>query len=102
MHYLEHKEKPFFEDLISHLMGKLHNNSKVIAIVYEGENAIEKMRKLTGDTNPEKADFRTLRGKYGRINSQTKCHETVIHSSDSEKSAQREISLWFRSDELIE
>jgi len=101
-HYYEHKEKPFFQDLISHITGKLHNNSNVIAIVYEGENAIKKIRELAGETNPEKADFISLRGKYGRINAQIKCFENVIHASDSVENANREIALWFRKDEIIE
>ena len=101
-HYEEHKEKPFFEKLVSHISGKLHNNSNVIAIVYSGENAIQKVREFAGETNPEKADFRSLRGKYGRINSQTDCFENVIHSSDSKDSAKREINLWFNKEELIE
>jgi len=42
MHYSEHKEKPFFEDLIKHLTGELHNNENVIAIAYEGDDAIQK------------------------------------------------------------
>ncbi|MCL5730022.1 MAG: nucleoside-diphosphate kinase [Candidatus Pacearchaeota archaeon] len=100
-HYLEHKERPFFNDLILHITGKLHNNAPVIAIVYEGESAIEKIRKLAGSTNPEKAELKSLRGKYGRIHSETKCLETVIHSSDSAESAKREIALWFAQDELI-
>jgi nucleoside-diphosphate kinase len=101
-HYSEHKEKPFFPNLISHLTGKLHNNANVIAIVYEGENAIKKIRETAGETNPEKADFKSLRGKYGRIHSETKSFENAIHASDSVESANREIALWFRKDEIIE
>jgi nucleoside-diphosphate kinase len=101
-HYKEHTGKPFFDKLVSHLTGKLHNNSEVIAIVYKGENAIQKIREFAGNTDPEKADLRSLRGKYGRINSKTDCFENVIHSSDSSESAKKEIALWFKPNELIE
>ncbi len=101
-HYAEHKGKPFYEDLVKHLTGELHHGAKVIAIVYEGENAIKKIREAAGETNPEKARPDSLRGKYGRIHSETKCFENVIHSSDSEESARKEIALWFRPEELIE
>jgi nucleoside-diphosphate kinase len=102
MHYAEHKGKPFFEDLIKHIMGELHNHEKVIAIVYEGENAVQKIRDAIGKTNPDECIPSSIRGKYGKINSKTNCHETVIHASDSVESAKREISLWFDSDEITE
>ena len=102
MHYSEHKGKPFFEDLIKHLTGELHNNEKVIAIVYEGENAVQKVREAIGKTNPDECIPWTIRGKYGKINTKTNCHETVIHASDSPESAKREIELWFDNDELVE
>ncbi|MFZ1970757.1 MAG: nucleoside-diphosphate kinase [Candidatus Nanoarchaeia archaeon] len=101
-HYKEHKGKPFFDKLVSHLTGKLHNGANVVAIVYLGENAIQKIREFAGSTDPEKADFKSLRGKYGRINSKNDCFENVIHSSDSPESAKKEIALWFKQDELIE
>lgn len=94
-HYLEHKGKPFFEELIKYIKGEFHGDSKVIVVVYEGEDAISKVRKLIGETNPEKASPDSLRGKYGRINKEIDCFETVIHASDSVDSANREIPLWF-------
>lgn len=100
-HYEEHKGKKFYEDLIKHLTGELHNNENVIAIVYEGENAIKKIRDFVGATNPDEATPSSLRGKYGKIHTKTNCHETVIHASDSITSAEREISLWFGDDELV-
>lgn len=102
MHYEEHKNKPFFQKLIGHITGELHNNENVIAIVYEGENAIKKVREAAGKTHPEEADFNTIRGKYGRWHSKTDCFENVIHASDSPESAEREITLWFDKEELIE
>ncbi|NMB66569.1 nucleoside-diphosphate kinase [Candidatus Woesearchaeota archaeon] len=102
MHYTEHKGKPFYEDLIKHLTGELHNNEKVIAIVYEGEDAIKKVREAIGKTNPDECESWTIRGKYGKINTKTNCHETVVHASDSPESAKREIELWFDKDEIVE
>ena len=101
MHYKEHKEKPFFEELIKHITGELHNNENVIAIVYVGKNAIQKVRDLVGETHPDKASPISIRGKYGKIHTETNCHETVIHASDSKKSAEKEIKLWFDEEELV-
>ncbi len=101
-HYEEHKEKPFFKDLINHITGRLHNNEKVIAVVYEGKNAIGKIREAVGATHPDKANPSSIRGKYGKVHTITNCRETVIHASDSEKSAEKEIKLWFSKKELIE
>ncbi len=100
-HYEQHKEKPFFKDLIRHLTGELHNNENVIAMVYEGENAIQKIRDFIGKTNPDDCEPWHIRGKYGKIHTKTNCHETVIHASDSKESAEREIYLWFNENELI-
>lgn len=100
-HYSEHKDKPFFEELIKHITGELHNNENVIAIVYQGENAIKKIRESVGKTNPDESEFYTLRGKYGRNHTSTNCRENVLHASDSPESAKREIQLWFEEKELI-
>jgi len=103
-HYFEIKEKrgqEIFDKLIKHITGELHNNENVIAIVYEGKNAIQKVRNLAGTTNPEEAEPNTIRGKYGRIHSQTDCYENLIHASDSKKSAEKEIALWFNDGELV-
>ena len=100
-HYQELKEKPFFEELIKHLTGELHNNENVIAIVYQGENAIKKVRNFIGATNPDEANPTSIRGKYGKIHTKTNCYETVIHASDSIDSANKEIKLWFNDCELI-
>jgi len=103
-HYFEIKEKrgqEIFDKLIKHITGELHNNENVIAIVYEGKDAIQKVRNLAGTTNPEEAEPNTIRGKYGRIHSQTDCYENLIHASDSKKSAEKEIALWFNDGELV-
>lgn len=100
-HYAEHKGKPFFNSLIEFIMGEKYT-PRVVAMVYQGPNAIKVLRKLAGNTNPEDAEFNTIRGKYGRINSKTKEFENAVHISDSPESGKREIALWFRPEELVE
>jgi len=102
-HYEELKTKKphVFEATIDYIMGKYHTN-RVLALVYSGENAIEKIRNIVGKTNPEEADAISIRGKYGRINSKTGVFENVIHASDSSKRAEEEIKLWFNPSELVE
>jgi nucleoside-diphosphate kinase len=101
-HYEEHKGKHFYKGLIKYIMGELHGNEKVIAIVYEGKDAVNKVREFCGATHPDRANPRTIRGRYGKINTEMgSWHETVIHASDSPKSAKREIALWFHPDEII-
>ena len=101
-HYSELKiKKPeLFEAILDYIMGKHHDTPRVVAMVYEGENAIEKVRGICGETNPEKAHPISLRGKYGRINSITGVMENVVHASDSIESAKREIALWFKPEEI--
>ncbi len=100
-HYKEHKDKPFYEDLIKYLIGEFHTD-RVLALVYHGEKAIKKVREIAGETNPENASPISIRGKYGRINSKTNVFENVIHASDSKKNAEKEIKLWFSPTELAE
>jgi len=101
-HYNELKEKKphIFENTLKYIMGEYHTN-RVLALIYYGENAIEKVRTIVGKTNPEEADPVTIRGKYGRINSKTGIFENAIHASDSEENAKREIQLWFKPDEIV-
>ena len=104
-HYWDISEKhgpEVFEKLIKHITGELHDNENVIAIVYKGDNAIKKIRDAAGKTHPEKADFKTIRGKYGRVNSETDCFENIIHASNSPENGEREIQLWFDENELVE
>ncbi len=90
-----------FENTVNYIMG-LYHTDRVMVLVYHGEEAIEKIREIVGKTNPEEAHPITIRGKYGRINSKTGVYENVIHASDSEASAEREIKLWFTPDLLSE
>ncbi|MDO8525927.1 MAG: nucleoside-diphosphate kinase [Candidatus Omnitrophota bacterium] len=99
-HYVELKDKPFFEELLKYLMGEYHKK-KVMAMVYWGEDAIDKVRKICGATNPEEADAVSIRGAYGRITTKG-VYENVIHASANMPDAEREIKLWFSPDEIIE
>jgi len=99
-HYMHLKDQPFFEELIQYLMGELHERRKVMAMVYWGEDAINKVRQMAGSTNPEQADPTSIRGSYGRIRS-SGLYENAIHASESEVEAAREIKLWFQPDEII-
>ena len=96
----DEKGNKIYEETLRYIMGDFHTN-RVLALVYEGEDAIEKIRKIAGATNPEKADPNTIRGKYGRINSQTGVFENVVHASESVSDAEREIKLWFTPDEIV-
>lgn len=99
-HYEHLKDKPFFEDLIKYIRGELHNRKKVMALIYWGEDAINKCRQLAGATNPEEAEATTIRGSYGRITT-SGVYENVIHVSANESEAEREIRLWFHPGEII-
>ncbi|MFH1664699.1 MAG: nucleoside-diphosphate kinase [Candidatus Omnitrophota bacterium] len=98
-HYRELKEKPFFNDLVRYIMGEYHKK-KVMALVYWGEDAIEKVRDICGKTNPEEADAVSIRGAYGRITT-AGVYENVIHASANAEDAEREIKLWFKPCEII-
>ena len=95
------KGEEVFENSVNYIQGQFHTD-RVLALIYKGENAVKKVRQLAGETNPEKADPISIRGKYGRINSETSVFENVIHCSDSSESAKREISLWFKPEEIVE
>jgi nucleoside-diphosphate kinase len=98
-HYFHMKDAPFFEELIRYLMGEFHKK-KVMALVYWGEDAIQKVREACGKTNPEEADTVSIRGAYGRITTKG-VYENVIHASSNESEAEREIKLWFQPDDVI-
>jgi nucleoside-diphosphate kinase len=98
-HYKCLKDAPFFKELIRYIMGDYHKK-KVMALVYWGEDAIQKVRDICGATNPEEADTVSIRGQYGRITTKG-VYENVVHASMDKKEAKREIRLWFEPDELI-
>ncbi len=98
-HYSMLKDKPFFDDLLKYLMGEYHKK-KVMALVYWGEDACNKIRQICGATNPEEADSVSIRGAYGRITTKG-VYENVIHASTNPAEAEREIKLWFQPDDII-
>ncbi len=101
-HYEHLKEtKPdLYENILRYIMGEFHTN-RVLALIYYGEDAIDKVRNIMGVTNPEEADPISIRGRYGRISSKTGVMENCAHSSDSKESAEKEIKLWFDPDEIV-
>ena len=99
-HYKHIRQKPFFAETVDHLRGKLHGISYVLAFVLAGPGAVERVRQVTGATNPEKAEPTTIRGAFGR-NLSTGLMENVIHASSDPGEAEREITLWFKSHELV-
>lgn len=99
-HYKHIRSKPFFEETVAHLQGRLHGVDAVLAFVYWGEEAIERVRTVTGATHPEKAEPKTIRGAFGRMLT-TGLMENVIHASSDCTEAEREIRLWFRPEELL-
>lgn len=99
-HYAPLKGKPFFEELIKYIMGEFHERRKVMALVYHGEGAIQKVREICGATNPEEADPASIRGAYGRITT-SGIYENAMHASANPEEAEREIKLWFSPEELV-
>lgn len=95
----EEKGETIFEEVIKYIQGYYHT-ARVMALVYEGDDAVAKVREVAGSTNPEHAFPITIRGKYGRIHSKTNVYENVIHASANVEEAEREIKLWFQPDEL--
>ncbi len=92
-HYKQLKDKPFFNGVINHLMGKYHSGCRVVAMVYYGNEAIKKCRRVAGATNPEEADPKSIRGSFGRITKKG-IFENVVHVSSDSDEAKREIRLW--------
>src|SRR5882672_1982954 len=101
-HYIHLKDKPFFPDLLNYIQGKIYGEEyqRVLAMVYRGDNAILKVRDISGSTNPEEADSTSIRGAYGRITTKG-VFENVIHASSSPTDAEREIKLWFKPPEIV-
>lgn len=90
-HYAEHKEKPFYGDLIQFI-----TSGPVVPMVFEGREAVVVARTVMGATDPVKALPGTIRGDYG-----LEITENIVHGSDGVDSADREIGLYFRRDELV-
>ncbi len=84
-HYGEHKEKPFFDDLVSFI-----TSGPVVAMQVEGEDVVLQIRNIMGATNPSESTPGSIRGDLA-----TELDKNVVHGSDSDESAERELSLFF-------
>lgn len=89
--YAEHKERPFFGELVSFM-----TSGPVLIMVLSGNNAIEMNRKIMGATDPKKAAPGTIRKDFG-----DSMGENTVHGSDSTTSAHREIRYFFEANELV-
>ncbi|MGX9289984.1 nucleoside-diphosphate kinase [Bacillus sp. A015] len=89
-HYGEHREKPFFGELVDFI-----TSGPVFAMVWQGEQVVDVTRQIIGKTNPKEALPGTIRGDYGLT-----VGKNIIHGSDSPESAEREINLFFKQEEL--
>lgn len=89
--YAEHKERPFFGELVSFM-----TSGPVLLMVLSGENAVFKNRQIMGATDPKKAEVGTIRAKHG-----DSVGENAVHGSDSLQSAEREIALFFEKSEIV-
>jgi nucleoside-diphosphate kinase len=89
-HYAEHTEKPFFGELVDFI-----TSGPTLAVVVEGEGAINVVRTTIGATNPADAAPGTIRGDLS-----LSMPDNLVHGSDSPESAEREIALWFPDEAL--
>jgi nucleoside-diphosphate kinase len=90
-HYGEHQGKPFFGGLVDFI-----TSGPVVAMAWEGPNVIATARKMMGATNPANSEVGTIRGDFA-----TDVGRNIIHGSDSPESAQRELGIFFKPEELI-
>ena len=90
-HYAVHKGKPFFDSLVKYI-----TSAPVMAVVLEGEGAVESIRKTMGTTDPAKAADGTIRRDFG-----TDIEHNAVHGSDSVETAEKEIKLFFTEDEIF-
>ncbi len=88
--YAEHKERPFFGELVSFM-----TSAPVMLMALHGENAIAKNREIMGATNPSEAEAGTIRAEFG-----DNVGENAVHGSDSPESAARELNLFFEKNEI--
>ncbi len=91
-HYAEHEGKPFFSGLLSFI-----TSGPVVAMVLEGKEAVSVLRTLIGNTDPKAAGQGTIRGDFG-----IDLGRNLVHASDSLESANREISLFFKPEDILE
>ncbi|MGZ5314086.1 MAG: nucleoside-diphosphate kinase [Solirubrobacterales bacterium] len=84
-HYAEHTDKPFFGELVEFI-----TSGPLVAAVFEGPRAVEAARQVIGATDPVEAAAGSIRGEYA-----TEVTFNLVHGSDSDESAAREIGIWF-------
>jgi len=90
-HYAEHRERPFFEAVIEFI-----TSAPVVAMAWEGPNAVGLVRGMMGPTNPANAAPGTIRGDFG-----IDIGQNIIHGSDSPARAEEEVALFFSPQELV-
>ncbi len=91
LHYAIHRDKPFFEGLVNYI-----SSAPIVAIVFEGKEAVKVIRKAMGTTDPAQAEAGTIRGDLG-----LDIERNTVHGSDSVKTAEEEIKLLFSGDEIF-
>jgi nucleoside-diphosphate kinase len=90
-HYGVHRERPFFASLVNFI-----TSGPVVAMVWEGDGVVAAARKMIGATNPLTSEPGTIRGDFG-----VNIGRNIIHGSDATETAQQEVSLWFKDEELV-
>ena len=90
-HYAVHRDKPFFGELVEYI-----TSTPIVAAVFQGDDAIVRIRKVMGATNPANADEGTIRKDYG-----IDLQRNSTHASDSPENAELEIAIYFREDEIF-
>lgn len=90
-HYAEHREKPFYGELMAFI-----TSGTAVPMVFEGREAVAVARTLMGATDPAKSAPGTIRGDFG-----IEITENIVHGSDSAESAEREMAIYFRPEELV-
>ena len=90
-HYAVHRGKPFYEGLIAYI-----TSAPVMAMVWEGPNAVAAVRQTMGATRPTEAAPGTIRHDFG-----LEIGRNLTHASDSVENGEKEVSLWFRPEELV-
>ncbi len=90
-HYAVHRERPFFAGLVDFI-----TSGPVVAMVWEGDGVVAAARNLIGATNPLTSAPGTIRGDFG-----VNIGRNIIHGSDAVETAQSEIALWFKAEELV-
>ncbi len=90
-HYAVHRDKPFFDRLVDYI-----TSGPIAAMVFEGDNAVEVLRKALGATDPAKAEAGTIRADFG-----LDIERNTVHGSDSVETAEMEIKLYFAENEIV-